>query len=150
MLARLKRLRKAQRGLSARPFPSPIYKPSPPLTTVKSKAMKETSPIADCNQKYSDIIADIYGMAARGIIGSYDELFELYDSVNTAYCREMESIGGTETQIDILFRDNALAARDRGVSVRDYAFRMADFINMLKSDGAEFLQSNESEGSADD
>ena len=94
--------------------------------------MNHRSQISAVNNKYSDLMAELYLDAVRGNITTYDELFSRYDTLNRAYQQEMVTVGGNETEINVLFRENAINAQKRGESVHDYAFFMCNVINTVE------------------
>ena len=86
------------------------------------------------NQKYSELEAELFLEAARGNILTYEEFIERYNRLNNEYIREGEEIGNNETSIDASFVENALNAKKRGESLKDYAYMWSNLFNYLTVD----------------
>ena len=83
------------------------------------------------NQKYSDLLSDLFLEAARGDILTYEEFTARFRALDSDYLREAEAVGCSDTSIDPLFIENAASAQSRGESLRDYAYRWATIQNDL-------------------
>lgn len=86
------------------------------------------------NQKYSDLEAELFLEAARGNILTYEEFIERYNRLNNDYLREGEEIGDCDSSIDAGFVENALNAKKRGESLKDYAYLWSNLFNHLTVD----------------
>lgn len=86
------------------------------------------------NQKYSDLEAELFLEAACGNILTYEEFIARYNRLNDNYLREGEKIGNYDSSIDASFVENALNAKKRGESLKDYAYMWSALFNHLTVD----------------
>lgn len=86
------------------------------------------------NQKYSDLVSDLFLEAARGDILTYEEFTARFRALDSDYLREAEAAGCSDTSADPLFLENAASAQSQGEPLRDYAYRWLTVQNDLSID----------------
>lgn len=86
------------------------------------------------NQKYSDLLSELFLEAARGDILTYEEFTARFRALDSDYLREAEAVGCNDTSADPLFIENAASAQTHGESLRDYAYRWLTIQNDLSLD----------------